>query len=120
MANRYRTLGIGCLAVLIAPIVFFAGWLWIAPNSFWYFLTDTKLRQDYHKIAVGVPLPEVEALLGGPGKQLKEKELPETPCGPVVNGDQFYQWTGPLNGQKIIIGVRDGRVCAKWYWEYSL
>jgi hypothetical protein len=41
---------------------------------------------------------------------------------PVVTGDRFFQWKAPedLNGGEIIVGMRDGKVCDKWYWEYSL
>jgi hypothetical protein len=72
MANRYRTRLVGSL---IVPVALFAALLLITPDTLWRFLGETKLRRDYAKIAVGMALPEVEALMGGPGKALKQEHV---------------------------------------------
>jgi hypothetical protein len=81
----------------------------------------SELKQDYDKIEIGMTLSEVEALIGRPGKELKQEGVTrQRNDRAVVEGDRFYKWTGPINGQEIILGVRDARVCDKWYGEYSL
>jgi hypothetical protein len=89
-------------------------------------------RQNYERIRVGMPLAEVEALLGCPGQEIAPEYFPLSPgLGqplsperpvPVVSGDQFYRFEAPegFNGGEVIVGLEGGRVCDKWYWEESL
>jgi hypothetical protein len=108
------------MGFLLTFIALLAGLLLYAPDV-WHFLTDTPLERAYRRIADGMTLPEVEAIMGKPGRELKQEELPRSwPDIPVVRGDHFYEWTGPVNGQEVHVELRDGRVCDKSYWEYSL
>jgi hypothetical protein len=71
---------------------------------------------NYERIQVGMALGDVEAILGSPGTEIDE--VPTTPEKPVVSGDRFFRWES--NHTEIIVGIRDDRVCDKWYWEPSL
>jgi hypothetical protein len=89
-------------------------------------------HRNYERIQVGMALAEVEALLGGPGREIAQVDLPQSRdfspplpqewSKPVLIGDQFFRWLTPekYNGGEIIVGVKDGRVSDKWYWEYRL
>jgi hypothetical protein len=37
----------------------------------------------------------------------------------VVEGEQFYLWNGDTN-LEVWVGLRDGKVCDKWFWAPSL
>ena len=75
-----------------------------------------------------MPIEEAELLLGSTGFDIKEKNVTmisgnvkDAPPGwnLVVWGDSYKRW-GPEFGNHILIGIRDGKVLSKWYWEYSL
>jgi hypothetical protein len=99
-----------------------------ASDACWRFLSKSKFERNYDKIAVGMALSEVETLMRGQGRELEQAELPRYPPyvqtkgkdHAVIDGDQFYKWTGPAYMQTVIIGIRDCRVCDKYYWEASL
>ena len=85
-------------------------------------------EENLSHVKIGMNRQEVESILG-PG--VKIEGVPSTPdfdkpidsperIRPVVTGDEFLEWQGPVNGQKIIVGFRKGKVCDKWYWEVSL
>ena len=88
--------------------------------------------RNYERIRVGMPLAEVEALLGAPGQEIAPEDFPLSPDfsqpvpwkqpKPVVNGDRFFRWVAPenYNGGAIIVGIKNGTVCDKWYWEERL
>jgi hypothetical protein len=66
-------------------------------------------------------LDDVEAILGSPGREVDGDGVPTTSDGkPVVSGDRFFRWERNHNHTKVIVGMRDDRVCDKWYWEPSL
>jgi hypothetical protein len=86
--------------------------------------------ENYQRIRVGMATGEVESLLGMPGKEIEDAELPhvvdwsepiESPqrTKPVVKGERFLQWRVE-HGERIVVGLRGGSVSEKWYWEPSL
>jgi hypothetical protein len=93
---------------------------------------DRFCRQNYERIRVGMPLAEVEALLGCPAKEIVPEDSPLSSdfsqsvspewAVPVVSGDQLYRFEAPqsFKGGEVIVGLEGGRVCDKWYWEESL
>lgn len=86
--------------------------------------------RNYERIQVGMSLVEVEALLGGTGEEIRRETLPGSPdynepvlskrVKPVVTGDKFFRWYESPIGKKVIVGLKDDKVCDKWYWEPSL
>jgi hypothetical protein len=85
-----------------------------------YVLRD-PFGDAYDKISVGTGIDEVEKRLGA-GKELPANEVPRLQgMGKEVmsvTGDQFFEWTE--GSREIWVGVKDGRVYSKWYWEPSL
>jgi hypothetical protein len=85
--------------------------------------------RNYERIRVGMTLPEVEALLGGPGREIAREDLPQSRdfgppvphkwSKPVLIGERFFGWLAPeqFKGGGIIVGLKNGRVIDKWYWE---
>jgi hypothetical protein len=62
---------------------------------------------------------DVESILGA-GHERTEDFVPTIPpFGPAIKGERFYEWQGEA-GSEIWVGVRDGRICDKWYYEPSL
>ncbi|HLW68372.1 MAG TPA: hypothetical protein VKS79_23850 [Gemmataceae bacterium] len=92
--------------------------------AFWYFFLWCPPKEvcecNYKKLKIGMTLDQVELVLGEPGVEMPVNEVPRYPSGPVVQGDSFYEWKGSINGIKVIVGIKDGRVCDKWYWEADL
>ena len=85
--------------------IFFAA-RWVASPS--------RLEAAGRQVQVGMPLAEVEAILG-PGTLVKD--VPQYQGGvPVVRGDVFYRWTATeLYGEELIVGFKGGVVFDKWY-----
>src|SRR4051794_8889707 len=83
------------------------------------FKPDRVSWRNYERINQGMTLAEVEALVGGPGQEIHS--VPTYPgYKPVVTGDRFFRWEGDVNSRRVIVGLRDGRVCDKWFREDSL
>lgn len=78
-------------------------------------------KENYTRIKNGMTLREVETLLG-PGTETERQYVPTTSPTrePVVYGDRFYSWKDVQTGKEIFVGVKDGVVCDKWYWEPDL
>ena len=77
---------------------------------------------NYKKIERGMTLEEVEVLIGR-GEKIERLSVPETPDGPVVTGETFFEWKETpreFGGTRIVIGFVKGKVIAKSYWEPSL
>jgi hypothetical protein len=90
------------LAVVAAPFCICQGGPMIgAANGLYY---SSRVRN-------GMTLKEVESVMGGPGQQ--HDSPPGTRDGPVVQGDEFYEWHP--TGVEFWVGFRNGRVCDKWY-----
>src|SRR5207302_1670877 len=105
----------------------------------------SAFHRKYDQVQVGMTLTEVESILG-PGSQISAKDLsgklitkpgfvepPDPPGGPPrtvrmapavvvpeVQGDQFYQWWNPDHSEYSLVGMRDGKVCDKTFWQTSL
>jgi hypothetical protein len=85
---------------------------------------------NYERIRVGMGVGEVDRLLGGAGAVVRPEEVPTypeayglkpgAPAGwyGVVWGDEFREWWE--DERHIMVGLKDGRVVSKWYWEPSL
>jgi hypothetical protein len=72
---------------------------------------------NYWRISPGMILPQVERLIGKPGKEISPREVPGTPTGPLVSGDRFFRWE---DGNRVIfISLKSGVVYEKYYWEPS-
>jgi hypothetical protein len=66
-------------------------------------------------VKVGMTLEEAESFLG-PGEE--EVAPPWEDTGAVVTGDRFFCWE--RDGMEFHVGLKDGRVCSKWFWAPSL
>ncbi len=73
---------------------------------------------NFEKIRLGMTVSEAEAILGS-GQELEGKYVPYTDTGPVINGDRFFKWEGGTTARAVWVGIRNGRICDKWYWEPS-
>jgi hypothetical protein len=92
-------------------------------------------RCNYNRIENGMTLEEVTALLG-PGDEVSGVPIyvdhsepdREKRFKPVVTGERCFQWPkgwsmysiSDLGAVRIIIGLKDGKVCDKWIYEPSL
>lgn len=36
---------------------------------------------------------------------------------PVVEGDYILRWVNNRTGERILVAFKDGRVCARHYWD---
>ncbi len=94
----------------------------------WRYYAEQKLYYGYQTIHAGMSLLEVEQVLGR-GVEIDQQELPtrvdftepdpSKRRRPVVTGRRFYRWEDG-NGRRVIIGINNGRVVDKSYWEPSL
>jgi hypothetical protein len=100
------------IALLVAAGVFSAATAWSCrPRTFSY--------TNYQRIRPGMTLAEVEALLGGPGEEIRETQVPEySDRKRVVSGERFFR--SEQKGRKIIVSFEAGTVKEKWYWQPSL
>jgi hypothetical protein len=76
--------------------------------------------RNYERIWIGMTLTQVEGLLGGPGEEIRREALPKSDHTEPVTGDKFFRWQESAIGKKGIVGLKDDKVCDKWYWEPSL
>ncbi len=83
---------------------------------------------NFQKIAAGMTLREVEAILGSPGIEVRESELPgivdwDAPVDspkrikPVIAGEKYYRWED--GARYILVSLNNGAVREKNYWEPS-
>jgi len=76
-------------------------------------------RQNYEKIRDGATLSEVERLLGRPGEEVSEGQLPHSPTTRPGQAGRYVVWRSH-NGYIAIALEKDGRVCGKIMFEPSL
>lgn len=111
---------LACLAVIAALI---------AAVACWSNRSGIYSEANYERIRPGMTLAEVEQLLGGPGFEVSEPELPHivdrtVPVDhagrlkPVVSGERYMRWEDGYS--YIIVSFRGDGVAEKWYWEPSL
>ena len=103
--TRRRILALGMLATMLLAACFFSG----AGAT-----TITCIKCEWC-LKGGMTLQEAEALLGpfeaDPPFGWRDHERQQTiPC---VQGDETYRCYG--NGVEVYIGLRDGRICDKWW-----
>jgi hypothetical protein len=108
-----RLLDVGKLARVIALLTLVAAFSWVSccPNTWSVF----EWRYRY-RVRVGMTLGEAEAVLGPATKQASPPTL--QPDKPAVQGSEFYFWSEPgavIGGAVIWVGLRDGRICDKWF-----
>jgi hypothetical protein len=77
------------------------------------------------RIGPGMTLERVEWLLGGPGEELTEEQVPILQgCGRVVSGERFYRWQadpmGWWHGDYLVVSFEFGVVKETYYWEVPL
>ncbi len=84
-------------------------------------------RCNYDKVKAGMTVREAEIFLG-PSQESSEKWVPSerSPDGiaRVVSGDRYFKWEDKRieNGtpdRSVWVGVRNGKIINKWYWEPS-
>lgn len=114
----------GCIAALaIFAVAVLAAVVWFNREG-------TFSHANYERIRPGMSLADVERLVGAPGAETFEGQLPgvvdwSVPVDhpkrvkAVVAGEQYFRWDDG-NGAEIIISLRGGVVAEKWYWEPSL
>jgi hypothetical protein len=77
---------------------------------------------NYKQIENGMTIQEVTEILG-PGEEIEAMYVSRTREGPVVWGDQFFNWdtaNGRLgNYTHVLVGLKGGKVCSKHWWEPS-
>ena len=71
---------------------------------------------NYMRVQPGMPIAEVEAILGA-GEETSVRWIPHTRTGPVVVGERYFRWQ--QDHRKIVISFDNGQVVGKWYWEPS-
>ena len=113
----------GCLGAL----ALFAVLLVVA--ALWFNRTGVFSYANFDRIRPGIRVAEVELLLGGPGTEMPEPELPgivdwSVPVDhpkrvkAVVTGERYIRWK---QGESyVIVSLRDEVVAEKWYYEPSL
>jgi hypothetical protein len=119
---RLRTLMIGTtlFCLMFGGCLSLVEWL-DRPNIF---------RAIYERIQPGMTISEVRTLLGRPGNEQVQSQLPQivdwtVPFGSpnrlktVVTGEQYFRWDND-DGEKIIVSLRRGVVSEKWYWYPAL
>lgn len=120
---RLRTLLIIMTAFAVLLSMWSTLWLWVD------YVEGPISERGFKKIEIGMDLDMVEAILG-PGEQIPAGSVTQAPGSPdarrrgnldlVVDGDQFFRWENAKYGRRIELGIRDGKVCDKFYWEPSL
>lgn len=110
---------VSCVSILS----FFLAIIWLHQA----YLRQSKITfQTFSNIGIGMDIAEVEEILGA-GKEVPRELLPGRPefgkglqaeIRPVVSGDRFVSWEE--GGRRIILGLRDNKVCDKFYFEPSL
>jgi hypothetical protein len=88
----------------------------------WYYLEETRFYRKYTRIHLGMTIKDVEGILGkGQNHQKEDVPVGRFPGGtivPVVVGERFINWEYKF--KTIWVGMRNGEVVSKWYWEPSL
>ena len=77
----------------------------------------TPLGRKYAQIHKGMKQAEVESILGK-GTRLKPDEVAQAPNGPVVDGQEVYEWKDRQD-EEIWIGFSDGQVKQTFYYRPS-
>ena len=116
------------LFIVIAAVAFLLS-MWQVLGLWLDYIEGPISERGFKKIAIGMRLDKVEAILG-PGEQIPAEHVTQIPGSPyakrkgnldlVIDGDQFFSWYNPEYGRRIEVGVRNGKVCDKFYWEPSL
>lgn len=97
-------LAIGML-ILLAPVSCFI----CCPNTMTYYEWQYRYR-----IRIGMTLSEAESVLGSATKEQAQPGLRyDDGIRAAVQGDEFYVWE--RSGMEIWVGVRDGKICDKWF-----
>ncbi len=97
--------------------------------SLWFVRPGTFSYINYLRIQPGMALAEVEEILGCPGTEISEAELPgivdwTVPLDhpervkAVLSGERYFRWY--QQGDEIIISLRGGVLAEKWYSATSL
>lgn len=97
--------------------------------TFWFDRIGTFSHTNYERIRPGMTVAEVERLLGAPGAEVRERELPgvvnwDVPVDhpkrikAVVTGERCLRWE--RGDSYIVVSLRREKVAEKWYWEPSL
>jgi hypothetical protein len=120
MGDAMKTKNASIVALLLVPLlctlaVYFALCVFPGPT-----------QCNYGRVSTGMTLSDVEAILG-PGDEIPPGAVPvhaRDKRGNIefVTGDRFFQWPkgrGPFmaGGRQIIIGMRNDRVCDKWWHD---
>jgi hypothetical protein len=112
-----------CLAVLLLLTVL------IVAVVLWTARTGTVSVFNYDRIRPGMSIAEVDMLLGGPGIEISESQLPgivdrSVPVDhpkrvkPVVTGERYIRWE---HGHSyVVVSLRGKFVAEKWYYVPSL
>ncbi len=71
------------------------------------------------------PKQALEWLLGGPGQQLTEEEVPTLlGGGKAVSGERYYRWRadpkGWMQGDFLLVSIEAGVVKETWFSEMPL
>jgi hypothetical protein len=111
----------GWLFLVVAPVL--AGWAFLA-----YCPPGQLSWCNCKKVTNGMTLDEVQRLVGWPGEEITQEQLPWCPAtvttgyknNAVVGGDRFFRWYDQERYVWLIIGMKDGRVFSSCFWEPSL
>jgi hypothetical protein len=81
------------------------------------------VRCNYEKVKVGMTVREAETFLGPRPEFLEEgvpvERWPDGRIVPVVSGDSCLKWEDRTTGKDVWVGVKNGKIINKWYWEPS-
>ena len=119
MSPRWRRIS------LVIVFVCFVSGVWYR----WTIRTGCISYHNYKRIQVGMSRVEVIQLLGLSGEVVEANQIPIVPNYAIppgspagwsgaVWGDSYVRWYD--GQQKIYIGLVEGRVVNKWYWQLSL
>ena len=118
--------------VVSTPAQYFTRWLvvslvilGIAASVCWFCWPGQFSAFNIWRIGPGMTLERVEWLLGRPGEELTEEQVPiRQRHGRAVSGERYYRWQadpiGWRRGDYLIVSFEAGIVKETYYWEVPL
>jgi hypothetical protein len=115
-----KRLAIGCALVGVLAVLLAIGLL--ALMAIAECQNGKVTRCNYDKVKAGMTVREAETFLGLSQESSEEwvpsERRPEG-VARVVSGDKYFHWEDKTTARDVWVGVRNGKIINKWYWEPS-